>query len=48
MQPKIIILAQAREARRILRTPGHRPSLYRLASFVLGLSSGNPYARAGE
>ena len=44
MQPKITILAQAREARRILRTPGLRPSLYRLARHVLGLSPARPYA----
>jgi len=44
MQTKITNLTQAREARKILRTPGLRPSLYRLARHVLGQSSANPYA----
>ena len=44
MPTKITNLAQAREAREILRTAGLRPSLYRLARHVLGQISANPYA----
>ncbi len=44
MKPKITNLAHAREARAILRRPGMRPSLYRLARHVLGQQRQNPYA----
>lgn len=45
MRSKITNLARAREARKILRTTGCRPSLYALARYVLGLTSKNPYTR---
>lgn len=44
MQTKITNLTQAREARKILRTPGLRASLYALARYTLGLTAANPYA----
>ena len=47
MQPKITILAHAREAHQILRNPqAHGASLCALARYVLGLSASNPYAGA--
>lgn len=46
--PTITNLAHVREARKILRTAGLRPSLYRLARHVLRLTAQNPYARGAS
>lgn len=44
MQNYITNISRQREARKILRTPGHRPSLYRLARHIIGQHPANPYA----